>query len=77
MPNSVAYLIQTHIIEWYVVWCSSKNECQKDTCFDKDWIACSKYDKHSRLNSQLNWEDLYDYLMSTQISTLIMNKVFA
>ena len=29
---------------------------------------------HSRLNGQHNWRDIYDYLASTQIFTLILNK---
>ena len=37
MPNSVSSLNQTPIFEW----CGSKNRYQKNTCFVKDWIACS------------------------------------
>ena len=28
-PYSVTILIKSTIIEWYVVWCGSKNGCQK------------------------------------------------
>ena len=44
--------------------------------FEKDWTACLEYDNHARLNSQHNWGDLYDHLMSMRIFTLIMNKIF-
>ena len=37
---------------------------------------CSKYINHSRLYSQHNWGDLYDYFISTRIFTLIINKIF-
>ena len=36
---------------------------------------CSKFDKHSRLNSQHNWAGLYDHLMRMRIVTLMMNKI--
>ena len=33
-----------------------------------------KYDKHSKLNSGHNWDDLYDHFMTMRIFTLIMNQ---
>ena len=36
MPNSITYLNWTPIIEWYVVWCGSKNKYQK-AIFNKRW----------------------------------------
>ena len=35
---------------------------------------CSKYEYHSKVNSQNNWEDLYAHLMNTKNFTLITNK---
>ena len=35
--------------------------------FTRSWIACSKYDKHSRLNSQCIWLYLYEHWMATKI----------
>ena len=32
-----------------------------------DWSARSKYANHSKLNSEHNWRNLYDHLMSTII----------
>ena len=40
------------------------------------WIVCSCCGNHYRLNSQHNRGKLYDHLMSTQIFTLMINKVF-
>ena len=36
---------------------------------------CSKYDNHSRPNSQHKWGSLYDHSMSTRIFNLIMNYI--
>lgn len=34
--------------------------------FKRYWITSSKYANHAKLNSQYDWEDLYDgHLMST------------
>ena len=38
------------------------------------WTPCSKFVNKSRLNNQNHWGNLYDYLTSTKIFTLIMNK---
>ena len=51
------------MLEWYVVRCGSKNWCQKDIVFKRDWITCSKNANHSRLNIGLDHGDLYDHLM--------------
>ena len=51
MPNSITYLDQTPIFEWYLVRCGSKNRYQKDMCIEEIGLTCSKYDNHSRLNS--------------------------
>ena len=32
----------------------------------KDWIACLRYDNHSKPNSQHNEGGIYDHLMSTR-----------
>ena len=37
---------------------------------------CSKYAKHSRLNSEHDWRDIYDHLMSLRMFTLTLNKIF-
>ena len=57
VPTSVSDLNQTPTVEWYVVRCGSKDRYQKDVS-KRDWITCSKYDNHSRLNKQHNWVDL-------------------
>ena len=41
---------------------------------ERDWTACSKFDNHSRLNSQHNCRNLYEDLTSTRIFTLLMNR---
>ena len=41
--------------------------------FKRDWSTCSKYDSHSRPNSQHNWGDLYDHLMSIRTFTLLIS----
>ena len=63
------------LFEWYVVRCSFKSIYQKDT-FLKHWTVCSKNDNHSRLDDQHIWGDPYDYLMSSRILSLVMNKMF-
>ena len=73
MPNLVVHLNQTSIFKWCVVSYGSKNKHPKKQVFRRDWTTCSK---HSRLNSQHNWRDLYDCLMSTQIFTLKLNAIF-
>ena len=42
----------------------------------RDWTTCLEYFNHSRLDSQRNRENLYNYVMSMRIFTLIMNKIF-
>ena len=48
----------------------------KKTCFKKIWDYVLQICYHSKLNSQHDQGDLYDHLISTRISTLIMNKIF-
>ena len=64
------------MFEWYVVRSGSKNGYQKRHFLKGDWIKCSKYDNHSRLSSEHNWEDLYDHSMHMRIFTSIMIKIF-
>ena len=40
-PYLVTCLIQIHIVEWYVVWCGSKNGNHKDTC-SKETRLCAQ-----------------------------------
>ena len=72
----VTFLCQTPIFEWYVGRCGSKNGYQKDVC-----------SKEIELHAQnmiivLDWivntirEDLDDHVMSTRISTFIINKLW-
>jgi hypothetical protein len=56
----VAFLIRIHIFEWHVILSGSKNGDQKEV-FESDWIACSKYDDHSRFIGH-NWGDPYEHL---------------
>ena len=65
----------TPISEWYVVRCGSKSRHQKDV-FKRYWTTCTKYSYHFGLDSQHGWGDLYDYLMSMRIFTLMTKKIF-
>ena len=56
MPNSFTYLHQTPIFGSYVVWFDSKNGYHKHV-FKKN-SECSKYNNHSKLNSQHIWRTL-------------------
>ena len=43
-------------VRMYVVRWDSKNGDHKGiVCLKRDWSTCSKYDNHSRLDSQHNW----------------------
>ena len=53
-----------------------KTDTKKDICLKKDWTMRSKYDNHSKLNSQHNWGNLFDHALNTRMSTLIMSKIF-
>ena len=44
--------------------------------FRRDWTMCSKCDNHFRFNSQPIWRGLHDHLISKEIFSLKMNKVF-
>ena len=63
MSISVTYSNRTPIFERCVVGCESKNKHQKDMCLKEIGLHASKHANHSRLNSQLNWGDLFDLLM--------------
>lgn len=72
--ESVAYLNQARIFEWYVFRCDSKNGTNR-CVFKSDWIVCSEYHNRPRLNNQNNWRNLYNHLMNMQF-TLILNKIY-
>ena len=62
-------------------WCPFHNtQHQKDRhqVFERDRAAFAKIVDHSKLNSRLNWGDLYDQFSKNRkrIFTLIMTKVF-
>jgi hypothetical protein len=79
MPNSITYLNRTPIVSgmWLGVAPRTDTKCVcLGIVFKREWPTCSKYDNHSKFNSQHNWEDLHDHLMSTRIFTLIINKIF-
>ena len=76
MPKSNTAIIQTSILERYVVRCGSKKQISKRHVFERDWTKCSKYAKHSKFNNQHDLEDMYDHLMSTRNFTLIINNLF-
>ena len=42
----------------------------KKPMFERDWITCSKYFDHSRLNNQ------HDHSVNTIVFTLTMKKMF-
>ena len=69
LPDSVADLNHTPILEWYEVFCGSKNGYQKDMCWNESELH-AEYDIHSRLNNHLG--DIYDQLKSTRMFTLII-----
>ena len=50
------------------MWLAPKTDAKK-TCVRKRLNYVLKYDHHSKFNSQHNWGDLYDHLMSTRIFT--------
>lgn len=75
MSKSNIEIIQTPTLEWYVVRCEFRNGHQ-EKIGQRDWTTCSKYAIYSRLNSQLDWEDLSDHLMSRRIFSFIMSKIF-
>lgn len=78
-PCSVIFLSRTHILKWYVVWCSSKNRYQKDIMFSLE-IGLRAPNMITILGLLVNIirgrRDLHDHLMSTKISTLIMNGIW-
>lgn len=46
---------------------------KKHVLIKRDWIACSEYDIHPRLNSQRNWGG--PMTINERIFTFIMNKI--
>ena len=66
------------IFEQHVVWCDSKNDYPKETCFLKILKLCAQ-NTITNLDSIVSiiggGRGLYGHLMSTRILTLIMNKV--
>ena len=67
MPNSITYLHQTPIFEWYVARCGPKNGYQKD-------IMCLK-EIGLRAQNMLTILGPYDLFMSMRIFTLTMHKI--
>ena len=53
----------------------SKDKHQKHMCVKEIRLLCSKCVNHSKLNSQCNWGDLHDHLMSTDTFTSTMIKI--
>ena len=52
-----------------------KNKHQKHMCVKEIRLLCSKCVNHFKLNSQRNWEDLHDHLMSADTFTLTIIKI--
>jgi hypothetical protein len=53
VPNSVSCHKGIHVFEWCMVGCDVKNGHQKDM-FERDYITCSKFVKHSKRNTVVN-----------------------
>ena len=75
VPNSVTYLDQAPIFEWYVGWSGSKNKYQKDMCLTETALRAKNMlidvgSIHAR-------GDLYDQLTSTHVFALLMVRIFA
>ena len=71
------YLSWTPTFEWCVVRCDSKYGHLKEIClFIRGRTTCLKHDNHSKFCSQHDWRDLYDHLMTTRTSALIMGEIF-
>ena len=74
-PYLDTFLIKKLAFEWHVDWCGSKNGYQIDMC-------PKEIDLHAQkmiivLGSIVNIiEGIHDYLKSTRIFILIMNKIF-
>ena len=66
-PNLVVYLNWTPILEWYVISLWLQNDIyQKEHMLYKNHTTCSKYDNHSKLFCQHNWDNMYGHCsMST------------
>ena len=72
VPNSVVYLNQTSIFEWYMVWCGFKNGYQNDMCLKEIGIHAQNMITILGSIVRHNWVDPYDYLTSARILTLVM-----
>ena len=58
-----------------MVGCDVKNGHQKDM-FEREWITCSKFAKHSKCSSQhRNCGDLCDQLITQRIFALTINSI--
>ena len=57
-----------------MVRCGSKNGYQKIYVFKIDWTMCSKYNIHSRLDSQHNRGGVYDNDIECEIPTSSKNQ---
>jgi hypothetical protein len=81
VPYSDTTRIWTPKFEWYFLRCGSKIRHQKDTMCWKFEIGlrAQNMQTHPRTNSQHDWGDLYDHLMSTTSSSLrriVNDKIF-
>lgn len=61
--------------EWDVVRWGYKNGYQEEM-FEKNWTMCSKYGNHFGFHMQHNQGNLCDHLLSTNIFTLVIYKIF-
>ena len=68
--------MDTYIFKWCVVRCGSKNAHKQDICLKEYGLRVQILLNYSRLNSQHNWEDLYDRLIRMRIFILILEKIF-
>ena len=74
-PYLVTFLIMTPILEWYVIWCGSKNGYQKDMSLKEIGLRAQNMITILGSISQHNWGYLYEHLMSMRTS-LRMSKIF-
>ena len=77
MPEPDTTIIWTHVFEWYVVECGSKNGRQKRHVRKRGWITCSStHVGHSRFDSQHDMGNSYDHFTSMGVFVLTMYKIF-
>ena len=48
-------ILISHLCLSYMWFGVAQGHVPKRQVFKRDWIVCSKYDNHSRLNSQHDW----------------------